>query len=143
MADAHQQPGDLPRPGLGRGDPWPWWQNQGGVRQHHPRHARRPLDVQCVGEFAIDRALCERLIDLHRDADGLVRRGRMGAGVDIDKKDSYDLIVYSLTPEMVRDYGVARYYTELWGCLRHYLEQHPILKEQVGKFDLTESPVIQ
>ena len=50
--------------------------------------------MQFVGNFAIDQAVCDRLVELHRHCDrqGLVKPGRMVKGdaavVDPQKKDS-------------------------------------------------------
>ena len=104
--------------------------------------------MQFVGDFVIDPAVCDRLVELHRTCDrkGLVKRGKMGKGgnlvVDTGKKDSFDVSVDLLPPELVNEYGIERYYTELQRCLQHYQEQHPLLK-QVGTFRVTESPAIQ
>jgi prolyl 4-hydroxylase len=104
--------------------------------------------VQFVGDFLIDGAVCDRLIELHRACDrkGLVKRGRMGKGgslvVDPEKKDSFDVSVDLVPAELLSEYGIDRYYAELQRCLHQYVEQHPMLK-QVGKFRVTESPAIQ
>jgi prolyl 4-hydroxylase len=104
--------------------------------------------VQFVGDFLIDGAVCDRLIELHRACDrkGLVKRGRMGKGgslvVDAEKKDSFDVSVDLVPAELLSEYGIDRYYAELQRCLHQYVEQHPMLK-QVGKFRVTESPAIQ
>jgi prolyl 4-hydroxylase len=104
--------------------------------------------VQFVGDFQIDGAVCDRLIELHRACDrkGLVKRGRMGKGgnlvVDPEKKDSFDVSVDLVPPDLLSEYGIERYYAELQRCLQQYVEQHPMLK-QVGKFRVTESPAIQ
>ena len=96
----------------------------------------------------IDHALCDRLVELHRACDrkGLAKRGRLGKGgntiVDPEKKDSFDVVVDTLPPELADEYGLERYYAELQRCLQQYLEQHPLLK-QVGIFRVTESPSIQ
>ena len=101
-----------------------------------------------MGDFLIDGAVCDRLIELHRACDrkGLVKRGRMGKGgslvVDPDKKDSFDVSVDLVPGELLSQYGIERYYAELQRCLQQYVEQHPMLK-QVGKFRVTESPAIQ
>ena len=101
-----------------------------------------------MGDFLIDGAVCDRLIELHRACDrkGLVKRGRMGKGgslvVDPEKKDSFDVSVDLVPPELLSEYGIERYYAELQRCLQLYVEQHPMLK-QVGKFRVTESPAIQ
>ena len=68
--------------------------------------------MQFVGDFQIDGAVCERLIELHRACDrkGLVKRGRMGKGgnlvVDPEKKDSFDASVDLLPPELLQEYGI-------------------------------------
>jgi hypothetical protein len=104
--------------------------------------------VQFVGDFLIDGAVCDRLIELHRACDrkGLVKRGRMGKGgslvVDPEKKDSFDVSVDLVPPDLLSQYGIDSYYAELQRCLEQYVEQHPMLK-QVGKFRVTESPAIQ
>jgi prolyl 4-hydroxylase len=104
--------------------------------------------MQFVGDFSIDPEACDRLIELHRACDrkGLAKRGRLGKGertiVDPEKKDSFDVSVDSLPPEMGNEYGLQRFYGELQRCVEKYLEQHPLLK-QVGIFRVTESPVIQ
>lgn len=104
--------------------------------------------MQFVGDFSIDGGVCDRLIELHRACDrrGLVKRGRMGKGghlvVDTEKKDSYDVVVDTLPPELANEYGLDRYYAELQRCIQLYTEQHPLLK-QVGLFRVTESPAIQ
>ena len=101
-----------------------------------------------MGDFLIDGAVCDRLIELHRACDrkGLVKRGRMGKGgslvVDPEKKDSFDVSVDLVPAELLSEYGIERYYAELQRCLQLYVEQHPMLK-QVGKFRVTESPAIQ
>jgi prolyl 4-hydroxylase len=104
--------------------------------------------VQFVGDFMVDHAVCDRLVELHRACDrkGLVKRGRMGKGgnlvVDPEKKDSFDVSVDLLPPDLVNQHGMDRYYAELQHCLQQYQEQHPLLK-QVGVFRVTESPTIQ
>ncbi|MGH8629427.1 MAG: 2OG-Fe(II) oxygenase [Burkholderiales bacterium] len=104
--------------------------------------------MQFVGDFLIEAAVCDRLIELHRACDrkGLARRGRLGKGerttVDPEKKDSFDVSVDSLPPELEREYGLQRFYGELQRCVEKYQEQHPLLK-QIGIFRVTESPVIQ
>ena len=104
--------------------------------------------MQFVGDFLVDAAVCDRLVELHRACDrkGLVKRGRMGKGgnlvVDPEKKDSFDVSLDLLPPELLDEYGIERYYAELQRCLRQYQEQHPMLK-QVGTFRVTESPAIQ
>jgi len=104
--------------------------------------------VQFLGDFMVDSAVCDRLVELHRACDrkGLVNRGRLGKGgntiVDPEKKDSFDVVVDSLPPALADEYGLERYYAELQGCLQQYLEQHPLLR-QVGMFRVTESPSIQ
>jgi len=104
--------------------------------------------VQFLGDFRVDPAVCDRLVDLHRACDrkGLVNRGRLGKGgntiVDPEKKDSFDVVVDSLPPALADEYGLERYYAELQRCLQQYLEQHPLLR-QVGIFRVTESPSIQ
>jgi prolyl 4-hydroxylase len=104
--------------------------------------------VQFVGDFMIDHAVCDRLVELHRACDrkGLAKRGKMGKGgntvVDPEKKDSFDVVVDTLPPQLANEYGMDRYYAELQRCLQQYLEQHPLLK-QVGIFRVTESPAIQ
>jgi len=101
-----------------------------------------------VGDFSVDGAVCDRLIELHRACDrkGLVKRGKLGKGgntiVDPEKKDSFDVSVDTLPPEMANEYGLDRYYVELQRCVQLYLEQHPLLK-RVGTFRVTESPAIQ
>jgi hypothetical protein len=87
-------------------------------------------------------------MELHRACDhqGLVKRGRMGKGgnlvVDPQKKDSFDVSVDLVPPELLNKYGIDRYYAELQRCLQQYVEQHPLLK-QVGTYRVTESPSIQ
>ena len=104
--------------------------------------------MQFVGDFMVDHAVCDRLVELHRTCDrkGLVKRGRMGKGgnlvVDPEKKDSFDVSVDLLPPDLVNQHGMDRYYAELQRCLQQYQEQHPLLK-QVGVFRVTESPTIQ
>jgi hypothetical protein len=104
--------------------------------------------VQFVGDFLIDGAVCDGLMELHRACDhkGLVKRGRMGKGgnlvVDPEKKDSFDVSVDLVPPELLNEYGIDRYYAELQRCLQQYVEQHPLLK-QVGTYRVTESPSIQ
>jgi prolyl 4-hydroxylase len=104
--------------------------------------------VQFVGDFLIDGAVCDRLIELHRACDrkGLVKRGRMGKGgnlvVDPEKKDSFDVSVDLVPAELLSEFGIERYYAELQRCLQQYVEHHPMLK-QVGKFRVAESPAIQ
>jgi len=104
--------------------------------------------VQFVGDFSIDASVCDRLVELHRACDrkGLARRGRLGKGggtiVDPEKKDSFDVSVDSLPPELANEYGLDRYYAELQRCLQFYQEQHPLIK-QLGIFRVTESPTIQ
>jgi hypothetical protein len=104
--------------------------------------------VQFVGDFMIDHAVCDRLVELHRACDrkGLVKRGRMGKGgnlvVDPEKKDSFDVSVDLVPPDLLKEYGIESYYAELQRCLQQYMEQHALLK-QLGKFRVTESPAIQ
>jgi len=104
--------------------------------------------VQFVGDFSIDASLCDRLVELHRACDrkGLAKRGRLGKGgatiVDPEKKDSFDVSVDSLAPELAHEYGLDRYYAELQRCLQRYQEQHPLIK-QLGIFRVTETPTLQ
>jgi len=104
--------------------------------------------MQFVGDFMVDSAVCDRLVELHRACDrkGLVKRGLLGKGgstiVDPEKKDSFDVVVDSLPPALADEYGLERYYAGLQRCLQQYLEQHPLLK-QVGIYRVTESPSIQ
>jgi hypothetical protein len=104
--------------------------------------------VQFVGDFMIDHAVCDRLVELHRACDrkGLVKRGRMGKGgnlvVDPEKKDSFDVSVDLVPPDLLKEYAIESYYAELQRCLQQYMEQHALLK-QLGKFRVTESPAIQ
>ena len=51
------------------------------------------------------------------------------------EKDSFDVSVDLVPPELLEEYGIERYYAELQRCLQQYMEQHPLLK-QVGKFRL-------
>jgi len=104
--------------------------------------------MRFVGDFTIDPAVCDRLVDLHRvcDRTGFVKRGSMGkAGavvVDVAKKDSYDVAV-SAVPEALQDeYGMPAYFSELKRCVDLYMTQHPIL-QSIGLYGLTESPAIQ
>ena len=104
--------------------------------------------MQFVGDFLIEAAICDRLVALHRACDrrGLVKRGLVNKGgtprVDVEKKDSFDVIVGSLPEDLHAEYGVEAYYTALQSCLVQYQEQHPLLK-RVGLFRVTESPTIQ
>src|SRR3989337_613729 len=104
--------------------------------------------MQFVGDFLIEGQVCDRLLELHRACDrkGLVTRGRLGKAertvVDIDKKDSFDLNVDSLPPELAKEYGLGGFYSELQRCLQQYVEQHPLLTN-VGLYRITESPLIQ
>ena len=104
--------------------------------------------MQFVGDFQIDGEICDRLVALHRTCDrkGLVKRGVVGKGqyrvINPEKKDSFDVSIDLLPPDLLNEYGIERYYTELQRCLQQYLEQHPLLK-QVGIFRVTESPAIQ
>jgi prolyl 4-hydroxylase len=104
--------------------------------------------VQFVGDFQIDGELCDRLVQLHRTCErkGLVKRGNLGKGehtiVNLEKKDSFDLHLDSLSPALAHEYGLDRYYAELQRCLGLYLEQHPLLRK-LGIFRMTESPNIQ
>jgi len=104
--------------------------------------------MQFIGDFAIDPQVCDRLVELHRvcDRQGLVGRGVMGrasaAVVDLEKKDSFDVSVADIPPQLQDRYGLARYYAELQRCLQQYVEQHPGLKK-VGLFKVTEPPGIQ
>jgi len=104
--------------------------------------------MQFIGDFSIDPGICDRLVDLHRACDrrGLVKRGGMGRAekrvVDLEKKDSYDVAVAEIPPELHDQYGLPGYYQALQGCLQQYIELHPGLKK-VGLFRVTESPGIQ
>jgi hypothetical protein len=70
----------------------------------------------------------------------------MGKGgslvVDPEKKDSFDVSIDLVPPELLEAHGMSRYYAELQRCLQQYVEQHPMLK-QVGLYRVTESPAIQ
>jgi len=109
---------------------------------------RSAVDVQFIGDYTIDGAICDRLIELHRACDrkGLVRRGSIGRGgdavVDTDKKDSFDVTVSMIPDDLHEQYGVPAYYAALQRCLERYLAAHPILA-RVGRFGVTESPAIQ
>lgn len=104
--------------------------------------------MQFIGDYMIDGAICDRLIELHRVCDrrGLVRRGAIGRGdaavVDTDKKDSFDLTVSAIPDDLHDAYGVPAYYAALQRCLEQYLTAHPLLA-RVGRFGVTESPTIQ
>ena len=104
--------------------------------------------MQFIGDFKIQPEVCDRLVELHRacDRQGLVKRGAMSrAGqlvTDPDKKDSFDVAVDRIPPELQERYGMAAYYAELQRCLEQYVEQHPLLK-QVGTYKVTESPSLQ
>ena len=105
--------------------------------------------MQFIGDFSIDPALCDRLIELHRacDRQGLVKAGRMynagqnSASVDAKKKDSLDVAVGDIPNELQDEYGVPLYIRELQRCTHEYLQRYRHL--QVAKFGVTESPVIQ
>jgi len=104
--------------------------------------------MRFVGDFTIDPAVCDRLVDLHRvcDRTGLVMRGSMGkAGavvVDVAKKDSYDVAVSAIPEALQDEYGMPAYFSELKRCVDLYMTQHPIL-HSIGRHGLTESPAIQ
>ncbi len=104
--------------------------------------------MQFVGDFLIDPAVCDRLIELHRHCDrrGIVRRGLMAkaeaAVVDVAKKDSFDLTLSAIPGEMQDEFGLPAYFVELKRCLDLYTERHPLLKS-IGKYAVTESPAIQ
>ena len=74
--------------------------------------------MQFVGDFLIDGAVCDRLIELHRACDRRPRQARPnGKGgnlvVDPEKKDSFDVSVDLVPPELLNKYGIERYYAEL------------------------------
>ncbi|MBS0321404.1 MAG: 2OG-Fe(II) oxygenase [Proteobacteria bacterium] len=104
--------------------------------------------MQFVGDFALDGAICDRLVQLHRTCDqrGLVKRGAMSKGdanvVDVAKKDSFDVLVGNIPPELQDEYGIPAYFAGLQRCLEGYLQQHPVL-QKIGRFRMTESPSLQ
>ena len=104
--------------------------------------------MQFIGDFSIDPSICGRLVELHRfcERQGLVKRGRFNrAGkveVNIDEKDSFDLLVGEVPPNLQEQYGVPAFIRELQRCANLYLETHPLLKK-VGAFKVAESPLIQ
>ena len=104
--------------------------------------------MQFVGDFQIDGDVCDRLVALHRACDrkGLVKRGVVGKGhhrvVNVEKKDSFDIPVDQLPPDLANEYGLERFYAELQRCVDLYVRQHPLL-EQLGTFRVAESPSIQ
>ena len=104
--------------------------------------------MRFIGEYTIDPAICDRLVELHRvcDRQGLVKRGGIGRAdatvVDLAKKDSYDLTVSAIPDDLHDRFGVPAYYQALQGCVEQYLQQHPVLAK-VGMFKVTESPAIQ
>lgn len=104
--------------------------------------------MQFIGDYTIDPAICDRLVELHRvcDRQGLVKRGGIGRAdatvVDLAKKDSYDLTVSAIPDDLHDRFGVPAYYKALQGCVEQYLQQHPVLAK-VGLFKVTESPAIQ
>jgi len=105
--------------------------------------------MQFIGDYVIDAAICARLIELHRACDrmGLVKPGRLytagqdGSVVDPSVKDSLDVSVRLLPPQLQNEYGLPRYGAELQRCTEKYMEEFPHLHS--ANFALTESPVIQ
>jgi prolyl 4-hydroxylase len=103
--------------------------------------------MRFIGEFSIDPQICDHLIELHRVCDrrALTKRGGLNrAGeivVDVNKKDSFDVVVGDLPEELQDQYGVPLYIKELQRCVQQYLERHPTLRKTV--FKVTESPAIQ
>lgn len=104
--------------------------------------------MQFVGDFLIDAGICDRLVELHRVCDrrGMVVPGSVrnsaGTKVDREKKDSFDLNLDSIPQDLVNEYDIPAYFTELQRCCDRYMEQHPRLM-MVGLFRITESPNIQ
>lgn len=104
--------------------------------------------MRFIGDYEVDAAICDRLVELHRVCDrrGIVKRGAIGRGgesvVDPGKKDSFDLTVSAIPDDLHDEYGVPAYYAALQACLTRYLAAHPILAK-VGRFGVTESPTIQ
>jgi hypothetical protein len=104
--------------------------------------------MQFIGDFSIDSTICDRLVELHRVCGrrGIVRRGRFNrAGkieVDLEEKDSFDLVLGEVPEDLQEQHGVSSYIRELQRCANQYLEQHPLLK-RIGAFKVTESPRLQ
>lgn len=104
--------------------------------------------MQFVGDFKVDGAICDRLVELHRACDrrGLVKPGAMSRGdravVDPAKKDSLDVFVSAIPPQMQDEYGIPGYLSALKSCLDQYTAQHPLL-QRVGTYRMTESPILQ
>ncbi len=101
-----------------------------------------------IGEYAIDPALCDRLVELHRflDRRGVAQRGRVNVngapGVDLESKDSFDIRVGDIPPALHAQYGVPSYIEELQRCARLYMDEYPELRK-VATFRVTESPGLQ
>lgn len=104
--------------------------------------------MQFVGDFSIDAALCDRLVELHRacDRQGLVAPGRLRKAerytVDVEKKDSFDVTIDRIPAGLAEQYGMPAYFAELQRCVDRYVEQHPLLRN-VGLFRIAESPNLQ
>jgi len=104
--------------------------------------------VDFIGEYQIDAAICDRLVEFHRacERQGLVKRGRLNvdgkSSIEPESKDSHDLRVGEVPANLQEQYGLGQYVRELQRCAQQYLEEYPGLK-QVASFTVAESPLIQ
>jgi hypothetical protein len=100
-----------------------------------------------IGDYTIPVPICARLIELHRACDriGLVKAGRIfiekKSVLDPTTKDSLDVTLSLVPPELQQQYGVADYATELRRCADQYADEYPQLK--AASVGLAEPPVIQ
>ena len=97
-----------------------------------------------ISEYHIDPTICDQLVDLFYAAKStnLIHPGRTGSGINTEIKDSLDLVVYAINPNWVREFQLGAYFEALQTCISQYIDEFR-LREQVGTYDITESPVIQ
>ena len=101
-----------------------------------------------VGDYLIDAAICDRLVELHRfcDRKGVAHRGKINVNgapaVDLESKDSFDIRLGDIPLPLHEEYGVDSYVKELQRCVQLYMQEYPVLRK-VAPFRVTESPGIQ
>ncbi|HEY5734158.1 MAG TPA: hypothetical protein VIU36_05285, partial [Gammaproteobacteria bacterium] len=105
--------------------------------------------MQFIGQYSIDSEVCDRLVEMFKEVDamGLTRAGCIGGDngqpiVDKETKDSTDILFADVPDELIEKYNANEYLDKLAGCVRQYIQEHPVLNA-LGSFALGESPVIQ
>lgn len=105
--------------------------------------------MQFIGQYSIDSEVCDRLVEMFKEVDamGLTRTGCIGSDngqpvVDKETKDSTDILFADVPDELIEKYNANEYLDKLAGCVRQYIQEHPVLNT-LGSFALGESPIIQ